>query len=206
MKLVTHTFHPSEYTAHIAYRLTNILRESGYDTLPKRIPFGETGWGKALSRAGATETLRAIVGNRELFEELASGGDVDYIIDLHAGDERITNPKNRSAEDLPFERENYVSLKNGGMFYRRWQTSRGWTGIGVEIPQVYRESSEKFQKIIDERTSSGDMVTRNRWEPWTPWGHFKNVCDRKATLGKYPPDIIAEKIARRLISDEFSSG
>ena len=173
-----------------------LLAEEGHDVTAEKVPFKDTGWGAMLSRKSLEEVEKAIHGI-DFFYKI-SLENLDYIFDFHTTSERVLNYHNLQPEDLEFGRLDDDSLaKRGGIPYARWRDNNEnlLNGFTIEIPQVYRKSSKKFIKMVEERTGLKVNYNQGVKPSQELESHFLHVCDKKKTLNKYPPEIIAKTIA-----------
>lgn len=204
---ITHTFHPGEYTRHVAEVLGRKLAERDYDAVVEKVDFRETGWGKALSGRSMREIKKAF-NSLDYFDKF--NADNTIIIDLHTMKESWSNPKNLKAEELTFCYLNSEEHKERGGWIE-YASHRKTLGEGkdakslyadnvpnlfsIELPQIYREASGKFLRTINDRIN-GEVDLFFSKEPVREFGaYFRFVCDRLKTIEKYPPEILAETIA-----------
>ncbi|HDD45975.1 MAG TPA: hypothetical protein ENG42_00725 [Candidatus Aenigmarchaeota archaeon] len=159
---IFHGFHPSEYTSKVARLVGDILEDKGYDVEVIRVPFEETGWG-ALFRDEPIGEIRRRIEGFDYFDDYFKLNPSDeplYVLDFHAGSDRVFNPHNLPDNDLEFGYLHDKELaKKGGIPYLSWRrdipeenrdlvailnNEKLIDGFGIEIPSIFKPVSEGF--------------------------------------------------------------
>lgn len=198
--IISHTFHPGEYTCKISKLMERGFSRYGHEANSVRYPFDLTCWGRALEGKHIFEVD---------FYADSVGGFMDYldsdlILNMHTADERVLNHRNLKAEDLRFGLSDQKLQKSGGVPFWVFEYSKKPLIFTIEIPQVYRTASERFLSTINKRIKDGRLSFEENDFPTSDLpARFKFVCDRKATLEKYPPEIIADKIVKGIAEKKF---
>jgi len=179
-----------------------LLSGIGHDVTTENVPFELTGWGKALQGCSLKEIKKAIDGI-DFFYKVVESLNPDYIFDFHAADERVLNYHNLKPQELEFGRLDDDALaKRGGIPYYRWRDDSESlpNGYMIEVPQIFRKSSERFIKEVQKRVAWEIDYDRPLKVNDNLDSRFLAVCDRTKSLQKYPPDLIAETIFRGILN------
>lgn len=203
---ITHGFHPEEYTKPYAEETGRLLSERGYDVTVDKVPFEKTGWGVAFR--GGSEDEIYIATNGWVY---VPHKEADYIFDFH------TSPRYEFVEfaEIRFGPDDYENIEKcgRGILYTSWRKSPSAyfkkycngvipNGYIIEMPQIYRDISEKFIETLKKKTNRPFPI-----EDVHAMLHFELIADKAATLKKYPlkamSRIISDGIEEQIITQQL---